>query len=57
VQGSEWRRDLERTFSHSIDGVAAGAIIQRERLAALFRGRRGQCRRRQQQRNERETKA
>jgi hypothetical protein len=40
VQSAEWRRDLERAFSHPIDGVAPGTIVLRKRLAALF-GRRG----------------
>ena len=40
VQASEWRRDFQRALSDPIDGVAARAIGERERLAALF-GRRG----------------
>src|SRR5260370_41791486 len=44
VQGSEWWRDLEWTLSNPIDGVAARAIGERERLAALLGRRHGQRR-------------
>src|SRR5258708_14707784 len=53
MQGSEWWRDLERTLSNPIDGVAPRAIGQRESLAALLGRRRGERRRYQHQRDER----
>lgn len=44
MQRSKRRRDLERTLSDLINGVAARAIVERERLAALFSRRGGQSR-------------
>jgi len=44
MQGSEWWRDLERTLSHLIDGMAPRAIVERKRFAALFGRRHGQRR-------------
>jgi hypothetical protein len=44
MQGSEWRRDPERTLGHRVNGMASGAIGESERLAALLG--RGRCHRR-----------
>ena len=46
VQRAERWRDLERAWSHPVDGMAARAIGERESLAALLgrRGGQGRCR-------------
>src|ERR1700738_2903497 len=44
MEGSKRGRDLKRTFSNSIDGVAPCAFGQRESLAALLGRRYGQRR-------------
>ena len=36
VKRPEWRRYLERALRHSVDRMAACAIVEREGFAALF---------------------